>query len=98
MSAPTVATLPSQGLSGARLRLTLVWLLLMLLTVASVELGAHGTARQTLSGVLLLALLKGQFLVDHFMGLRRVHRVWRALMAAWLATVGALIAIAFLLA
>ena len=78
-------------------RLICVWGLLLLLTVFSYHAGAVAAGAHLVLLVLLLALLKAQLLVDHFMGLRRVHRIWRALMAAYLLGLGALLATAYLI-
>jgi hypothetical protein len=46
---------------------------------------------------LLLAVLKGHLVGDWFMGLRRVHGIWRWVVAIWLLIPGGLIATAFIL-
>ncbi|MDE2455814.1 MAG: cytochrome C oxidase subunit IV family protein, partial [Burkholderiales bacterium] len=46
--------------------------------------------------VLALALAKAQIVADQFMGLRRVHALWRFLMLLYLSGVGALVAYAFI--
>lgn len=77
---------------------TLVWLLLLTLTVATyaaAQLGLQG--KGLILGVLALAIIKGQLVVDHFMGLRRVGSFWRPLLGSYLFVVGTLIATAFLL-
>jgi cytochrome c oxidase subunit IV len=77
---------------------TLVWLLLLTLTVATyaaAQLGLQG--KGLILGVLALAIIKGQLVVDHFMGLRRVGSFWRPLLGSYLLLVGGLIATAFLL-
>ncbi|NVO07150.1 MAG: hypothetical protein HXX19_15090 [Rhodoferax sp.] len=78
-------------------QLPLVWGALLLLTLLSY----YGLNRfsETHFVVLVLAAmwLKGQLLVDHFMGLRQVRRFWRALMALYLLGVTVAIGLAFLL-
>ena len=77
---------------------TLVWLLLMVLTLTSLALGQSRVGGVTLMvSVLGISLLKGQLIVDHFMGLRRVRLLWRILMLVYRALVGGLSAVAYLL-
>ena len=88
-----VTGLPAQQVSY----LPLVWSSLLLLTLLSY----YGLNRFSETSFVLLVLvamwLKGQLLVDHFMGLRQVHRFWRALMALYLLGVTVAIGLAFLL-
>jgi cytochrome c oxidase subunit IV len=77
---------------------TLIWLLLLALSVATyaaAQLGLEG--KGLILGVLALAIIKGQLVADHFMGLRRVGSFWRPLLGGYLFVVGTLIATAFLL-
>ncbi len=87
--------LPPQRLPVPHLRL--VWCALLLLTLLS----NYGLNRISEHSAVLLVLaamwLKGQLLVDHFMGLRRVHWFWRAGMALYLFAVTLAIGLAFLL-
>ncbi len=77
---------------------TLIWLLLLALTVATyvaAELGLQGQG--LVMGVLTIALIKGQLVADWFMGLRRVGSFWRPVLSGYLLIVGTFIAVAFLL-
>ena len=78
-------------------RLSLVWSTLLLLTLLSY----FGLNQWSGTGFVLLVLaamlIKGQLLVDHFMGLRQVRWVWRALMALYLLGVTSALGLAFLL-
>ena len=78
-------------------RLPLVCCALLLLTLLSY----YGLNRFPERSFVLLVLaamwLKGQLLVDHFMGLRTVRRFWRLLMALYLLGVTVAIGLAFLL-
>ncbi len=77
---------------------TLVWLLLLALTLTSLALGQSRLGGVSLMlAVLGISVLKGQLIVDHFMGLRRVRLLWRILMMVYLALVGGLIGVAYLL-
>ncbi len=77
---------------------TLIWLLLLALTVATyvaAELGLQGQG--LVMGVLAIALIKGQLVADWFMGLRRVGSFWRPVLSGYLLILGTFIAVAFLL-
>ncbi len=74
---------------------TVSWAVLLVLTTISFELGAGASGRMLMAAVLALTLIKGQLVVSHFMGLRRVRLEWRIAMAAYLAAVGGVIALAY---
>ena len=77
---------------------TRVWLLMLGLTIVTYALAHFGLSGNGLVlGVLAIALLKGQLVVDHFMGLRRVRGFWRPLLTAYLLLLGAALAGAFFL-
>ncbi|WP_342616255.1 cytochrome C oxidase subunit IV family protein [Rhodoferax sp. GW822-FHT02A01] len=74
-----------------------VWSALLLLTLLSYY-GLSRFSEGTFVPLVLAAMwLKGQLLVDQFMGLRQVRRFWRALMALYLLGVTVAIGLAFLL-
>jgi len=78
---------------------TRTWLVLVVLTLTTFSFGALGYQGMGLvMAVLLIALVKGQLVVDHFMQLRRGAPMWRMLLTGYLLTIGALIAIAFAVA
>jgi predicted membrane protein len=78
-------------------RLPLVWLALLLLTLLSYY-GLSRFAERVFVPLVLAAMwLKGQLLVEHFMGLSQVSGFWRALMALYVAGVTMAIGLAFLL-
>ncbi len=75
-----------------------VWLALVGLTLLTFGIGRLELGGNAVMGFVLLAtLVKGQLVVDHFMGLRRVKLFWRLVMFFYLAVVGSLIAVAYLL-
>ena len=78
-------------------RLSLVWSALLLLTLLSYYGLSSFPERAFVPLVLVAMWLKGQLLVDHFMGLRKVRRFWRALMALYVLGVTVAIGLAFLL-
>ena len=90
-------TQPARTHSPPAQHLPLVWCALLLLTLLSYY-GLNRFSEHNAALLLLAAMwLKGQLLVDHFMGLRRVRRFWRALMALYLSGLTAALALAFLL-
>ena len=78
-------------------RLQIVWYALLLLTLLSYYGLNRFSERSAVLLVLAAMWLKGQLLVDHFMGLRNVRRFWRALMALYLLGVTVAIGLAFLI-
>lgn len=78
---------------------TLIYAVMVTLTAVTFAMGRLGLSG---SGViviaLVIALFKGQLVVDHFMGLRRVRWLWRGVLYGYLAVLGVAIAAAFLLA
>ena len=75
---------------------TVAWAALIGLTIFTYRLGADGSGQLLMGAALCLTLLKGQLVVDYFMGLRGVHPFWRIAMAAYLIILGGVIAIAYL--
>ena len=77
---------------------TRIWLAMMALTLVTWGVAHLGLAgRWLMLGVLAIALIKGQLVVDHFMGLRRVRGFWRPLLSGYLFLLGAALAAAFFL-
>ena len=65
-------------------RTTLVWLVLIVITVLAAMIGnAEQTGVWVALGSVLLLIIKGQLVVDHFMGMREVIPQWRLLMSAY---------------
>lgn len=74
-----------------------VWAALVLLTLAGALVAEKWQVGPSL--VLLavgMLVLKGQMIVDHFMGLRPVRWLWRGLMSAYSVVIGAFIIVAYL--
>lgn len=90
-----------ESLSGWRHRNSslLVYLVMVILTSVTYAMG-----RMDMAGIgvvlmaLFIALFKGQLVIDHFMGLRRVRWFWRTILYGYLAVLGTLLATAFILA
>ena len=78
--------------------LTVIWLLLIFLSMLGVMAVKAGLSGLFFSMVLLLmASWKIQIIADWYMGLREVRMFWRMIIYVWLLVVIALIAIAFVL-
>lgn len=75
---------------------TVVWLVLVLLTIATWLAGRYGLVTPAIVPVLLgSVLVKGQLVASHFMGLRAVRAPWRWMVTIWLCLVVALIGLAY---
>lgn len=75
---------------------TRVWLILVALTLSTFTFGAlRYDGFGLVAAVLVIALVKGQLVVDHFMALRHGAPMWRVLLTGYLIVLGALIAVAF---
>ncbi|MCO6413089.1 MAG: cytochrome C oxidase subunit IV family protein [Thiogranum sp.] len=73
-----------------------VWLILVLLTVATWVIGEAGLGGPLVVAVLLLSItLKGQLVADAFMGMRDVSSSWRWVVSGWLLIVTGLIGLAY---
>lgn len=78
---------------------TRVWLVLIGLTLITFLLGMLGDQGIVMALlVLLIALVKGRLVADHFMMLRRGAPMWRMLLDGYLITLGVLLGIAFVVA
>lgn len=76
---------------------TLIWLVLMLLTMATYAIGEAGTGGTAMMlTVLGIAVIKVQMVADYFMDLRHTRWLWRGIVLCWLGLVTGLIAIAYL--
>ncbi len=77
---------------------TRVWLLLVALTLVTFGVGEAGLGgTRIMLAVLAITLLKSQMVAGFFMGLRRTRLMWRLIMLAYLAVVGGMIALAYLM-
>ena len=75
---------------------TFVWLLLILLTVFAFMVGKFELGGITIvSAILLSTLLKGQMVIDYFMGLHQVRWRWRIILYSWLVLIIGLIGFAY---
>ncbi|HHO68184.1 MAG TPA: hypothetical protein ENK12_04040 [Gammaproteobacteria bacterium] len=73
-----------------------VWLALCGLTIATWMVGRAGLGGAAVVAALMLSVLvKGQMVVDFYMGLRRVRGPWRWVVTGWLVAVLSLIGVAY---
>jgi len=73
-----------------------IWLALMALTLLSYLIAVFGLISSGAVVVLLLiTLLKGQLIIDYFMGLREVRLSYRLIPIIWLIMVLSLILVAY---
>jgi len=77
---------------------TASWVALLGLTTISFLLGTRVPSQVLMAAVLVLTLIKGQLVVNDFMGLRTVRPLWRIAMGAYLVAVVGVIALAYLTA
>lgn len=76
-----------------------VYWLLMVLTGVTLAVGELPVSGLSISlAVLGLALFKGFLIGDFFMGLKEIRGIWRWVILLWLVPLGALLALAFVLA
>jgi len=75
-----------------------VWIILVILTIFAYLLGYLKLIGTSLVGVLLLStFIKGQLVIDYFMGLKTVQLKYRLIPILWLGIVISLIAAAYYL-
>ena len=62
-------------------KLTVIWVILVILTLITATIGYYQLSGLYIVGVILLTVVvKGQLIVDHYMGLRHVRGFWRLAM------------------
>lgn len=78
---------------------TIVWLVLVLLTIATYCIGETGMAgKSVMLTLLIITMIKSQMVANYFMGLRHTRLLWRGIMFSYFTIVGGLIAFAYLIA
>ena len=76
---------------------TMVWGLLVGLTLCNFYLSAHLNGVPLMSTVLILAIVKAGWIAFDYMGLRHTRLAWRMVVGLWFALVATAIAVAYLL-
>ena len=65
-------------------QLTLIWLILLLLSSIAAWIGEFGASNTGIVAFVIVALIiKGQLIIDHFMGLKQSPLLWRGIMSAF---------------
>ena len=73
-----------------------VWLALVLLTLVTYAVGKLGYGGMSVVAMLLLSVsIKGQLVIDYFMGLAQVRSRWKWVVTVWLLSVVLLIGLAY---
>ena len=79
------------------IKATFIWLVLMGLTLLMFSQAQSGFEKPVFVTLLLAtSWFKGQMIIDHFMGLRRVALLWRLLISFWLILILVIIASVYL--
>lgn len=77
---------------------TVIWLVLVALTIVSFWLGETGMSGKGVMLILLvITMIKSQLVANYFMGLSKTRLLWRGIMFFYFLIVGSLIAIAYLM-
>ena len=76
---------------------TVIWLVLVVLTIMTFSLGEAGmSGKSVMLTLLAITMVKCQLVANYFMALRKTRLMWRAIMFGYFAIVGSLIALAYL--
>ena len=75
-----------------------IWIILVMLTLFAYLLGYLRVINSSLVAILLITtFIKGELVIDYFMGLKRVKLKYRLIPIIWLGMVLSLIAVAYYL-
>lgn len=78
--------------------LTIIWLMLVALTIATFSIGeAALSGKHVMLTLLAIALIKSQIVANYFMDLRNSKLIWRGIMLGYFVIVGGLIGFAYLI-
>ena len=84
--------------SQSNLFSTVIWLVLMVLTIVTFSLGEAGmSGKGVMLSLLAITMVKSQLVANYFMALRKTKLLWRAIMFGYFVIVGGLIAVAYLM-
>ena len=77
---------------------TVIWLVLVVLTIVTFSLGEAGmSGKGVMLTLLAITMIKSQLVANYFMALRKTKLLWRAIMFGYFIIVGGLIAMAYLM-
>lgn len=80
-------------------RATISWILLIFLSSLGGWAGGLPSSGLSFAAMMVVILvIKGQLIVDNFMGLRQVSLLWRSLLSAYCVVIGAFILLAYSIA
>lgn len=84
--------------SQSNLFSTVIWLILVALTMLTFSIGETGMSGKNIMLTLLaIAMIKSQMVANYFMDLRNIRLLWRGIMLGYFVIVGGLIAAAYLM-
>ena len=84
--------------SQSNISATVIWLILVALTLATWRIGEAGmVGKSAMLLLLFIAMIKSQMVSNYFMALRHTRLLWRGLMFGYFVIVGGLIAFAYLI-
>ncbi|MCW8929834.1 MAG: cytochrome C oxidase subunit IV family protein [Gammaproteobacteria bacterium] len=73
-------------------KLTIIWIILILLTLSTAFVGYLELSGLSIVGFVILTItLKGQLIIDHFMGMRYVRGFWRHAMLGFVIVIPVII-------
>lgn len=76
---------------------TVIWLVLVALTIMTFSLGeTSSSGKGVMLTLLAITMIKSQLVANYFIGLRKTRFLWRAVMLGYFLIVGGLIALAYL--
>lgn len=79
-------------------KLTVIWIILITLTLSTAVIGYFQLSGLTIVGIVLATVvIKGQLIIDHYMGLRNVKGFWRLAMLGFVFGISGIIYTAYLL-
>ena len=83
--------------SQSNISATVIWLILVALTLATWRIGEAGmVGKSAMLLLLFIAMIKSQMVANYFMALQHTRLLWRGIMFGYFVIVGGLIALAYL--
>lgn len=88
----------SQARFTSSTKLTVIWIILIVLTLITAYIGYRELSGLYIVGFILLSVIvKGQLIIDHFMGLRNVRVFWRFAMLGFIFVIPGIIYAGYIL-
>ncbi len=77
---------------GSTVQATIIWLILIIMSGIAAWIGEFSTTNtQIMAFIVVSLMIKGQLIVDYFMGLKKVSWMWRGIMSAFCIVIGIII-------